>query len=122
MTVQKFNEKPKQPQARSGIYAAQYHTGGPLDDLLAVAKKAGAQAVLAECPFPSLTVLVVRWDRSFEDGPGKWDYEIVHDGDWLCYSEEHDLIFDDTTRGIEQWYDPEPASQIDRDIDPALGW
>jgi hypothetical protein len=33
-------------------------------------------------------------------------FEVVKDGDWLYYSETYDSLGDDTTRGIEQFYEP----------------
>lgn len=85
--------------------AAQYTAGGPLDDLLAVAKMTGFAAV-AECALPDETVLVARWVRLDDDHPPETEYEIVRDGDWLYYSETYDSLGDDTTQGIEHFYDP----------------
>jgi len=103
--VKRFRRKPEKTQER-GLAAAQYVAGGPLDDLLAVAKMAGRGSVVAECALPDETVLVARWVDVPDDRPSEVQYEVVRDGDWLYYSETYDRLGDDTTRGIEQFYDP----------------
>lgn len=105
MAVVRFTRKPEEQRDR-GITAAQYKAGGPLGDLEAVAHLSGRYA-LAECALPDETVLVVRWMRVSDDHPARREYEIVHDGDWLYYSETYDSLGDDTTRGIEQFYEQE---------------
>lgn len=105
MTVRKFQRKPEKTTDR-GIYAAQYHAGQPLDDLRKVAEMTGSGAVVAECALPDGIVLVARWTDCPDDHPPQVRYEVVKDGDWLYYSETYDSLGDDTTRGIEQFYDP----------------
>ena len=105
MAVKRFRRKPEKPEDRGLLTVAQYKAGGPLDDLRAVAHMAGRYA-LAECALPDETVLVVRWMHVVDDHPPRREYEIVHDGDWLYYSDTYDQLGDDTTQGIEHFYDP----------------
>jgi hypothetical protein len=105
MTVRRFRRKPEKTQER-GLVAAQYDAGGPLDDLLAVARMAGRGSAVAECALPDETVLVARWVDAPDNHLSQVRYEVVKDGDWLYYSETYDSLGDDTTRGIEQFYEP----------------
>ena len=113
MAVKRFRRKPQKTRER-GLAAAQYVAGGPLDDLRIVAEMAGSGAAVAECALPDETVLVARWVDIPDDHPSQVRYEVVRDGDWLCYSETYGSLNDDTTRGIEQFYDPaETAPGLD---------
>jgi hypothetical protein len=103
--VQRFRRKPQKTQDR-GLAAAQYAAGGPLGDLQAVAAMTGDGSAVAECALPDETVLVARWVEHPDDRPPAVRFEVVKDGDWLYYSETYDSLGDDTTRGIEQFYEP----------------
>lgn len=112
MSVIRFRIKPKPIKSNNGIIAAKYITGQPLDDLRTIARKADSYgtgkrgaAVVTECAFPDETVLIVRWYRYSDTGPGDIEYESVQNGDWLYYSIQYDHLGSDTTERINNWYE-----------------
>lgn len=86
------------------IVVTQYTPDAPLGDLLQVAQMADRGAMLAEAEFPIGKVLIVRWFRSRDNGPGDIEYLAVPAEQWLCYSEEYDSLTADSSQGIDHWY------------------
>ena len=104
MTIRRFRRKPAARPER-GLVAVQYHAGALTAGLKTVAA-AAYQGVVAECVLPDETVLVARWLDIPDDHPARHRYEIVHDGNWLYYSETYNHLGEDTTRGLGQFYEP----------------
>ncbi len=106
MGVQRYRSKPR-PATISGMFAAKYEPGQPLDDLIRVARMAGSDAEVAEAPLPSGTVLVARWRRYPEEGPSKLEYEVVRAGDYLTYSESYGSLNPADDAELRRWYEPD---------------
>ncbi len=107
MSIQRYRPKPKQDDREVQV-AARYEPGAPLDDLLAVARMADRRAELAEVRFPDRTVLLVRYERSYDDGPPKTEYETIEAGKYLAYSPGNDFLYDTDEAGWRQFYDLVP--------------
>jgi hypothetical protein len=105
--VKRFRRKPMKADADTGLIVAQYVPGRALDDLRAVAAHA-FQGEVAECLLPSGPVLVARYTDVPDDHPAQSAYAEVAPGEWLYYSETYELLGNDTTQGIAQFYDEVP--------------
>ncbi len=98
-----MKEYVKRVTAPSGRgYAAVYHAGQPLDDVLAVARKADRGATVAE--IPDMGVLVVRYLYVPDHSPSRIDYEVVEDGKVLVYSDSYDTLYSTDEHSFEtEW-------------------
>jgi hypothetical protein len=105
-----YQRKPERQDRRNGLRAALYEPGKPLGDLLAVAHMASDHAEMAEVRFGRETVLVVRYRNQHRDDPDL-EYEPVHAGHYLAYSEQYGSLLEHDEAELRQWYDlaPEPG-------------
>ena len=110
MSIQRYRRKPD-PGDREDQVAARYEPGMPLNDLLAVARKADADAELAEVVFPSGTVLLVRWERVPDDHPSEIEYETVEPGEYLAHSSGRDSLYGADEANWRQFYDLVPDGE-----------
>lgn len=96
----------------SELKAAQYSTGGALDQLLELAMKTepvvfdNFKPDVAECEMGDETVLVVRGIRYAAEFPPQVHWLIVRNEEWLYYNEETDLLGTLTTQELERYYTP----------------
>lgn len=109
MTIQRYRRKPVR-EDREDQFAARYEPGQPLDDLRAVARMADDRAELAEAAFPSGPVLVVRYERVYDDHPPRTEYETVEPGHYLAFSPGHFFLYDTDEAEWQQFYDA-PANR-----------
>jgi hypothetical protein len=108
VSIERFRRKPAGSD-REDQCAARYTPGGPLDDLLTVARMADPGAELAEVRFPGgRQVLLAAWMNVPDDHPAKIEYETVAPGDWLAYSPGYGFLYDTDDAGWRQFYDPAP--------------
>jgi hypothetical protein len=109
MSIQRYRRKPERA-SREDQVAARYEPGGPLDDLLTVARMADRHAELAEAAFPSGAVLVVRYERFHDD---QIEYETVEPGKYLACSSGEGFLYDSDDADWRQFYDLVPARPSD---------
>jgi len=91
------------PYRDTDLHVAKYEPGKPLDDLLAVARRADARAEAAEAQLPSGAVLVVRFMRYPDDeGP---DWAVIEPGAYLVYSAPDGNLLDTDEEELQTFYD-----------------
>lgn len=110
MSVQRYRRKPE-PGTREDQFAARYEPGRPLGDLTRVARMADRRAELAEAAFRSGPVLVVRYERAYDDHPSRIEYETVEPGHYLAYSAGNDFLYDTDDGALRRFYDLVPDGE-----------
>lgn len=84
-------------------FAAVYRTGQPLDELLAVARKANPDASVVEVP--EWGVALVRHLEVPDHSPMYTDYDVVEDGHVLVWSESAYVLFVTDSASFEREYE-----------------
>jgi hypothetical protein len=100
---ERYQRKPE-PPTTDKLYVAQYHAGTDLAGVREVAAMAyGGEA--GECELPETgKVLLARYIYVGDHGSHP-DYAVVRDGKFLCYSEKHGNLTEDSQPDLDHFYE-----------------